>query len=403
MKKFKFYCPHCNQKLEAQDDMEGIETTCPSCNNMLTVTKPKIILKAINDVSFTEKCRDGLHKTYAESIPLLKAFGRKSISISYEIYKRSIPLLKAFGRKSISISYEIYKRSIPLLKAFGRKSISILHMTYQKTIPIFRGIYKIILQCLKKNRVAVHTFKFYCPHCNKKLEAQDDMEGVETVCPSCKNNISIIKPKLIVSRTIFDFSFISREVVLVLVILSIVWFTLFIPILNLIIVGITIFLSIALFLCRYKNTACFIVVNSIFAMSIVIVTSTNLQRLILPDSEKTEKIISTSSFSNTDSTTEKSRKRSKETEELIKSLEELQESIQRAQRNRNYQNNQNFYSRSNDDFVRYKKKCGSCFGTGFTIDNSYGVRFSCNACNGTGFEAGGGPSQSWRNARIRNY
>ena len=355
MKTFKFYCPYCNQKLEAQDDMEGLETACPSCNNTLTIIKPKIILKAINNVSFTEKCRDGLHKTCV--------------------------------------------KSIPILKAFVRKSIFILHMTYKKAIPILKGIYKMILQCLKKNREAVHSFKFYCPYCNQKLEAQDDMEGVETTCPSCKNNISIIKSKLIVSKTIFGSSFISHEVVLVLVILSIVWFMLFIPILNLIIMGGTVFLSIVLFLCKYKKTACFIAVNSILAMSIVIVTSTNSPKASLSDSENMTKITSASSFSNTVSTTEKSRKRSKEIEALVRSLEELQESIQQAQRNRNYQNNQNSHPRSNADFVRYKKKCSVCFGTGF--DPNSVIHAHCDVCNGTGFEAGG-PTRSWRNVSGNN-
>lgn len=36
-------------------------------------------------------------------------------------------------------------------------------------------------------------FHFKCPHCNAKLEAEDDWNGMETQCPQCSKNITIRK------------------------------------------------------------------------------------------------------------------------------------------------------------------------------------------------------------------
>lgn len=36
-------------------------------------------------------------------------------------------------------------------------------------------------------------FHFRCPHCNAKLEAEDDWSGMETQCPQCSQNITIVK------------------------------------------------------------------------------------------------------------------------------------------------------------------------------------------------------------------
>lgn len=36
---FHFRCPNCNAKLEAEDEWEGQETTCPQCNTEITVTR----------------------------------------------------------------------------------------------------------------------------------------------------------------------------------------------------------------------------------------------------------------------------------------------------------------------------------------------------------------------------
>ena len=47
---FYFRCPHCNIKLEAEDDWNGMETQCPQCNQNITIApettqgKPKIQL-----------------------------------------------------------------------------------------------------------------------------------------------------------------------------------------------------------------------------------------------------------------------------------------------------------------------------------------------------------------------
>ena len=43
---FTFKCPHCNVKLEAEDDWIGMEAECPGCGNNVTITKP-VMLKII--------------------------------------------------------------------------------------------------------------------------------------------------------------------------------------------------------------------------------------------------------------------------------------------------------------------------------------------------------------------
>ena len=50
---FHFRCPNCNAKLEAEDDWAGLETACPTCNQIIPITpettqeKPKIKLTPI--------------------------------------------------------------------------------------------------------------------------------------------------------------------------------------------------------------------------------------------------------------------------------------------------------------------------------------------------------------------
>lgn len=36
---FHFRCPNCNTKLEAEDDWEGLETTCPKCSKDIPIVK----------------------------------------------------------------------------------------------------------------------------------------------------------------------------------------------------------------------------------------------------------------------------------------------------------------------------------------------------------------------------
>ena len=50
---FHFRCPHCNAKLEAEDDWAGMEAACPKCSQTITIVpettpeKPKIQLTPI--------------------------------------------------------------------------------------------------------------------------------------------------------------------------------------------------------------------------------------------------------------------------------------------------------------------------------------------------------------------
>ena len=52
-KMFHFRCPHCNAKLEAEDDWAGMEAACPKCSQTITIVpettpeKPKIQLTPI--------------------------------------------------------------------------------------------------------------------------------------------------------------------------------------------------------------------------------------------------------------------------------------------------------------------------------------------------------------------
>ena len=46
MAEFVIECPHCGEKLEAEDGMAGMEVECPSCEKTFVVPqKPKPVLK----------------------------------------------------------------------------------------------------------------------------------------------------------------------------------------------------------------------------------------------------------------------------------------------------------------------------------------------------------------------
>ena len=59
-KMFHFRCPHCNAKLEAEDDWAGMEAACPKCSQTITIVpettpeKPKIQLTPITSPTLTE-------------------------------------------------------------------------------------------------------------------------------------------------------------------------------------------------------------------------------------------------------------------------------------------------------------------------------------------------------------
>lgn len=60
---FHFRCPHCNAKLEAEDDWNGMETQCPKCSHTITIVpettleKPKIQLTPIPPLSSADTQR----------------------------------------------------------------------------------------------------------------------------------------------------------------------------------------------------------------------------------------------------------------------------------------------------------------------------------------------------------
>ena len=49
---FTFNCPHCNQKLEAEDSWVGQVADCPVCGGKISIAKP--IISASNAQSNTE-------------------------------------------------------------------------------------------------------------------------------------------------------------------------------------------------------------------------------------------------------------------------------------------------------------------------------------------------------------
>ena len=46
---FKFHCPHCDQKIEAEEEWIGQEAECPSCNAKITVPAPSTAQKLKED------------------------------------------------------------------------------------------------------------------------------------------------------------------------------------------------------------------------------------------------------------------------------------------------------------------------------------------------------------------
>ena len=40
---FEAKCPNCGETFDAQDDWHGIETSCPSCNDLFIVKAPSVI------------------------------------------------------------------------------------------------------------------------------------------------------------------------------------------------------------------------------------------------------------------------------------------------------------------------------------------------------------------------
>ncbi|WP_158704104.1 toxin-antitoxin system YwqK family antitoxin [Victivallis lenta] len=72
---FHFRCPACNAKLEAEDEWDGLETTCPSCSVQITISKQ------------TEPIP--LSSTIASSLPLSK----KNLLRNKRILWTAIPVL----------------------------------------------------------------------------------------------------------------------------------------------------------------------------------------------------------------------------------------------------------------------------------------------------------------------
>lgn len=49
---FHFRCPNCNTKLEAEDDWQGMENQCPSCQQNLQIPS------AVKDKTSSDKTRE---------------------------------------------------------------------------------------------------------------------------------------------------------------------------------------------------------------------------------------------------------------------------------------------------------------------------------------------------------
>jgi len=55
MSDFKFNCPHCEQSLEAPEEMLGQTIECPSCNGSILLPKPKVDLPVKSHTLMQEK------------------------------------------------------------------------------------------------------------------------------------------------------------------------------------------------------------------------------------------------------------------------------------------------------------------------------------------------------------
>jgi len=136
---YKFNCPHCNQKLEADDSLQSENVGCPSCEKIITILPNKNTAPPTKKKYFKSiiSCISVISLTVFRLIKKCLKIAGKYIAI---IWKKTLPIVS----KSIKLSTHVIKKS---LKIAGRYIVII----WEKTLPIVSKSIKLSTHVIKKS------------------------------------------------------------------------------------------------------------------------------------------------------------------------------------------------------------------------------------------------------------
>lgn len=96
---FQFRCPHCNAKLEAEDDWNGMETQCPQCSQNITIVKPSPVPPPLHSTpSLAKSVSEQPDLIFDEDSFLGKVYKIKQIIFPDKSEKHSIPTVSSSGK-----------------------------------------------------------------------------------------------------------------------------------------------------------------------------------------------------------------------------------------------------------------------------------------------------------------
>ena len=96
---FHFRCPHCNAKLEAEDDWNGMETQCPQCSQNIKIVKTSPVPPPLPSTpSQTKTVSEQSDSTFDEDSFLDKVCKIKQIIFPAKPEKHSIPTVSSSGK-----------------------------------------------------------------------------------------------------------------------------------------------------------------------------------------------------------------------------------------------------------------------------------------------------------------
>lgn len=96
---FHFRCPHCNAKLEAEDDWNGMETQCPQCSQNIKIVKTSPVPPPLPSTpSQTKTVSEQSDSTFDEDSFLDKVYKIKQIIFPAKPEKHSIPTVSSSGK-----------------------------------------------------------------------------------------------------------------------------------------------------------------------------------------------------------------------------------------------------------------------------------------------------------------
>ena len=96
---FHFKCPHCNAKLEAEDDWNGMETQCPQCSQNIKIVKTSPVPPPLPSTpSQTKTVSEQSDSTFDEDSFLDKVYKIKQIIFFVFSEKHSIPTVSSSGK-----------------------------------------------------------------------------------------------------------------------------------------------------------------------------------------------------------------------------------------------------------------------------------------------------------------